>query len=234
MENSWSPFCWQHASPLVRTKVPCNLNSQIHVSQRICPWWSQPTHSAVCTERVLQNRLPTRPVQKAVQAYLTFWLWQKYLLTRWWGCKCSSAVFSQISWWCLPFSPLKEYKPGYVPFCVCQALYRRVPHFFAADFNQLVFLTAFFHKLWIPLHLNSSQGAQGPLVSLVPMKTLTSGCENVPAWCTWMTYPICWGHSWWSYSYPLVFYGIRPTQEPACRHSVISWSRLIEQYWFFF
>ena len=25
---------------------------------------------------VLQNRLPTRPVQKAVQAYLTFWLWQ--------------------------------------------------------------------------------------------------------------------------------------------------------------
>ena len=129
MENSWSPFCWQHASPLVRTKVPCNLNSQIHVSQRICPWWSQPTHSAVCTERGLQNRLPTRPVQKAVQAYLTFWLWQKYLLTRWWGCKCSSAVFSRISWWCLPFSPLKEYKPGYVPFCVCQALYRRVPHF---------------------------------------------------------------------------------------------------------
>ena len=77
MGNSSSPFCWQHASPLVRTKVPCNLNSQIHVSQRICPWWSQPTHSAVCTERVLQNRLPTRPVQKAAQAYLTFWLWQK-------------------------------------------------------------------------------------------------------------------------------------------------------------
>ena len=66
------------------------------------------------------------------------------------------------------------------------------------------------------------------------MKTLTSGCENVPAWRTWMTYPICWGHSWWSYSYPLVFYGIRPTQEPACRHSVISWSRLIEQYCFSF
>ena len=105
---------------------------------------------------------------------------------------------------------------------------------FCGWFQPTSFLTAFFHKLWIPLHLNSQQGAQGPLVSLVPMKTLTLGCENVPAWCTWMTYPICWGHSWWSYSYPLVFYGIRPTQEPACRHSVISWSRLIEQYWFFF
>ena len=65
------------------------------------------------------------------------------------------------------------------------------------------------------------------------MKTLTSGCENVPAWCTWMTYPICWGHSWWSYPYPLVFHGIRLTQEPACRHSFISWPCWIEKSRFF-
>ena len=121
----------------------------------------------------------------------------------------------------------------YIYVCVSSSV-PKSSSLFCGWFQPTSFLTAFFHKLWIPLHLNSSQGAQGPLVSLVPMKTLTSGCENVPAWCTWMTYPICWGHSWWSYSYPLVFYGIRPTQEPACRHSVISWSRLIEQYWFFF
>ena len=65
------------------------------------------------------------------------------------------------------------------------------------------------------------------------MKTLTSGCENVPAWCTWMTYPICWGHSWWSYPYLLVLYGIRLTQEPACRHLFISWPCSIEKSRFF-
>ena len=65
------------------------------------------------------------------------------------------------------------------------------------------------------------------------MKTLTSGCENVPAWCTWMTYPICWGHSWWSYPYPLVLHGIRLTQEPACRHLFISWPCSIEKSRFF-
>ena len=66
------------------------------------------------------------------------------------------------------------------------------------------------------------------------MKTLTSGCENVPAWCTWMTYPICWGHSWWSHPYPLVLHGIRLTQKPACRHSFISWPCRIEKSRFFF
>ena len=118
--------------------------------------------------------------------------------------------------------------------CVCVKLCTEEFLTFCGWFQPTSFLTAFFHKLWIPLHLNSQQGAQGPLVSLVPMKTLTLGCENVPAWCTWMTYPICWGHSWWSYSYLLVLYGIRLTQEPACRHSVISWSLLIEPYWFLF
>ena len=151
MENTWSPFCWQHASPLVRTKVPCNLNSQIHVSQTICPWRSQPTHSAVCTERVLQNRLPTRLVQKAVQAYLNFWLWKiaTDTLMRLQMFQCG---FLQITCWCLAFTQLKEHKPGYVPFCVCQALYQRVLHLLWLTSTNL-FLAAFFHKLLIPLRL---------------------------------------------------------------------------------
>ena len=142
MENSWSPFCWQHASPLVRTKAPCNLNSQIHVSQTICSWRSQPPHSAVCTDRVLQNRLPTRPVQKAVQAYLTFWLW-KIVTDTLMRLQMFLCGFSQFSWWCLHFSPLKEYKPGYVPFCVCQALYQRAPHLLRLmSTNQFLLLSS--------------------------------------------------------------------------------------------
>ena len=133
MGNSSSPFCWQHASPLVRT------NSQIHVSQRICPWWSQPTHSAVCTERVLQNRLPTRPVQKAVQAYLTFWLWQKYLLTRWWGCKCSSAGFITNLLMMSSILAFKGIQARLRAFLCVSSSVPKSSSLFAADFNQLVF-----------------------------------------------------------------------------------------------
>ena len=156
MENSRSPFCWQHASPLVRTKVPCNLNSQIHVSQTICPWRSQSTHSAVCTERVLQNRLPTRLVQKAVQAYLNFWLWKVAtdMLMRLQMFQCG---FLQITCWCLASTQLKEHKPGYVPFCVCQAVYQRVLHLLWLTSTNL-FLAAFFHKLLIPLRLSFIAG----------------------------------------------------------------------------
>ena len=85
-------------------------------------WRSRPTHSAVCTERVLQNGLPTRLVQKAVRAYLNFWLWKVAtdMLMRLQMFQCG---FLQITCWCLASTQLKEHKPGYVPFCVCQALY---------------------------------------------------------------------------------------------------------------
>ena len=112
---------------------------------------SQPTHSAVCTERVLQNRLPTRLVQKAIQAYLNFWLWKiaTDTLMRLQMFQCG---FLQITCWCLASTQLKEHKPGYVPFCVCQALYQRVLHLLWLTSTNL-FLAAFFHKLLIPLCL---------------------------------------------------------------------------------
>ena len=69
-----------------------------------------------------KNGLPTRLVQKAVRAYLNFWLWKVAtdMLMRLQMFQCG---FLQITCWCLASTQLKEHKPGYVPFCVCQALY---------------------------------------------------------------------------------------------------------------
>ena len=60
--------------------------------------------------------------------------------------------FLQITCWCLASTQLKEHMPGYVPFCVCQALYQRVLHLLWLTSTNL-FLAAFFHKLLTPLRL---------------------------------------------------------------------------------
>ena len=92
-----------------------------------------------------------------------------------------------------------------MPFCVCvcQALHQRVLHLKWLTPNCLRYLYHFHRDLTDTVApFIHSGGAQGPLVSLVPTKTLTLGCENIPAsWCTWMTYPTCWGHSWWSHPF---------------------------------
>ena len=63
----------------------------------------------------------------------------------------------QITCWCLASTQLKEHKPGYVPFCLCQALYRRVLRLLWLTSTNL-FLAAFFHKLLIPLRLQFIAG----------------------------------------------------------------------------
>ena len=112
---------------------------------------------------------------------------------------------------------------GYVPFCVCPALYQRVLHFqwlipiFLRNIFAVFILTSpiFFifkhsrgHKnLWWVL----CQRRHSPQV----VKTYL---HDAPGWQTQYVGVIAGGHNW----SVLILHGIRLTQEPACRRLINS------------